>query len=249
MDKKLPKGELLAKRGSARVYQQDNIRWLQLGNNHIQAQMDTKSIASPQLHSVKALLAGLAFVDAPRNIINIGLGGGSVERFLSAYLPAVSIISIEPDTDVVRLARQYFYFSDDWPVVIDTAENFLSRKQDCVDVIICDIFQDERHPSCLYEAGFYENCANSLSGKGLLMVNLAPADTDDCLAILVALRSVFTYSCLVPVTDTRNCIIYASRQPMLSLPSAIKGGEWLQNLGVDVAVILDGATMLPPTAH
>ncbi len=77
----------------------------------------------------------------PRNVLVLGLGGGTVTRQLRALLPAVRLVGVEIDQDVVDLARGYLHLDDSGVEVhVGDAYDFLASTKESFDAIIDDLF-------------------------------------------------------------------------------------------------------------
>lgn len=188
----------------------ENYRWLQIGGDSIQALMDIDAPEQILLPNIQALLATLLFCPEPARILNLGFGCGSVERFFTEKYPVTEITSLESNAAVIELAREYFFIPNEQHIVNTAAETFLATSSNAYDIILCDIFEDEEHPACLYAPEFYQNVFNCLDKRGVLAINLLPESEDDVLSILLAMKNYFDHVSLLEVPNHFNAILYAS---------------------------------------
>lgn len=188
----------------------ENYRWLQIGGDSIQGLMDVNSPAQILLPNIQALLAALLFCPKPDRILNLGFGCGSIERFFIEQYPDLVITSLEASSEVIRLARDYFFFRNEQSIVYSSAEEFLSKENEVYDIVLCDIFEDEEHPACLYDPVFYTNISRHLVETGVLAINVLPESEDDVLSILSAMKNHFDHISLLEVPNHYNAIIFAS---------------------------------------
>lgn len=102
----------------------------------------------------------------------IGLGSGSAPRALrSRYGIASTVVEIDPA--VVDVARRYFDFPADMPVVIADGRRFVESTTDKYDFIVLDAFNTETHPVHLFTREFFAAVANTLTPEGIFALNMA----------------------------------------------------------------------------
>ena len=194
------------------VREYQKFRWMQIGSRDLQALVHVDDPARPLLNTNLSMLAALLFCPSPQSMLNLGLGGGSFERFFTHVFPKLSMTSVELNTAVVGLARKFFFLPPHYPVVIECAENYLARCSNQHDLIFCDVFDSRDHPVFLLNADFYGHCHRCLSTKGVLALNLAPKTRDELLEILVAVRKHFSWVLLLDVDHCGNYLLYGLKQ-------------------------------------
>ncbi len=200
----------------AEVREYDHYRWLHLGGDLIQSAVDCHA-PERLLNPVNAsMLTALVFLPQYRSILNLGFGGGAFERFFGKYLPDSNVDSVESDEIVIHLAREFFFIDLECPVYLQSAEQFLTGCDQQYDLILCDLFAEEKHPASFYDTDFYRGCQRCLHAHGVLVMNLIPADERDMTAILLPLRQSFRYSGLLQLPDHDNAILFASNQAFRS---------------------------------
>jgi spermidine synthase len=213
----------------------ENYRWLQVGGNSIQGLMDVNAPNQILLPNIQALMATLLICPEPNRLLNLGFGCGSIERFFRGKLPGIEITSLESIEEVIRLAKEFFFLADEYHIVNDSAENYLSKHNDTFDIILCDIFSDEQHSACLYEADFYEKVFNRLDKAGVVAINLLPDSEEDVIEILLPMKKYFDHISLLEVSNHMNVVIYASNR---KLPSTVDlkeaANELLEKTGFDL---------------
>lgn len=194
----------------------ENYRWLQIGGSSVQALIDVNAPDQILLPNIQAMMAALLFCPKPDRLLNLGLGSGSFERFLNAKLPQLEVTSLELNEIVIRLAKEFFFVSDESHIVNDSAEGFLAKERMSYDIILCDIFAEEEHPACLYEDDFYANAFNCLDKAGVLAINLLPESEEDVVDILLPMKNYFDHISLLEVPNHTNAIIFASSHKLPS---------------------------------
>jgi len=188
----------------------ENYRWLQIGGDSIQGLMDVSSPSQILLPNIQALLATLLFCPEPKQLLNLGFGCGSIERFCIDSFTDIEITSLETSELVIQLAKEFFFIGEGCQIINASAEKFLANENKAYDIILCDIFNDEEHPACLYEDSFYKNLVNCLDDKGVLAINLLPESEDDVLNILLRMKNYFDHISLLEVPNHFNAILFAS---------------------------------------
>jgi len=233
------------------VREYQKFRWMQIGSRDLQALVHVDDPARPLLNTNQAMLAALLFCPSPQSMLNLGLGGGSFERFFTHAFPKLSMTSVELNTAVVGLARKFFFLPPHYPVVIECAENYLARGSNQYDLIFCDVFDSRDHPSFLSNADFYGHCHRCLSTRGVLALNLAPKTRDELLEILVAVRKHFSWVLLLDVDHCGNCLVYGLNQEAVAREVLEARAESLQERwGLDLVDIPERLTRLPkPVQH
>ncbi len=111
----------------------------------------------------------------PRNALLIGLGAGSLAKFIYRYLPECRITAVEINPQVEYIARQYFKLPDDLQrlrVVIEDGAEYMLRGESRFDSIMLDGFDEDARAGALDTLPFYQACRARLSDNGILTVNL-----------------------------------------------------------------------------
>lgn len=124
----------------------------------------------------KLLFSGLLLVDNPKNILIIGLGGGTMSNTLQQIYPQTTITNVEIDPAVIKVARQYFGFFENQRVssVVQDGRIFIKRaviKKQQYDWIILDAFNGDYIPEHLLTQEFLQEAKSILSPNGILSAN------------------------------------------------------------------------------
>jgi spermidine synthase len=124
----------------------------------------------------QSIMAGLAFNQAPKRILIIGLGGGSLPKAFAEILPDTEVVSVEIDPAVAKLAKSYFDYqeSDKIQTKIVDGRVFVKRalkNNQRFDWIILDAFNGDYIPEHLLTVEFLNETKSLLSQGGLLSAN------------------------------------------------------------------------------
>lgn len=251
----LKKGEAscLFQGNDVEIWQYRQCRWLNQGGLLIQSIMDVDNPARPLNPVALYMLAALSLLSHSDRLLNLGFGAGTIERYLHAFFPGRTLHSVENDEMVIHLAREFFAVDPGYTVYLEEAGRFVASAEDTYDAILCDIFDGQCHPECLYENDFYYACGQRLSAEGLLIVNLVPENEADMLELLLPLRKNFSHSGLIELPEHDNIILLASNAS-LERPVNKTWADILQKEAgtvteTDARAILDTMTILPPTSR
>ena len=109
----------------------------------------------------------------------MGLGGGSLTKFIYHRLPQARIVAVEVNPRVVEVARQYFLVPPDderLKIVVADGAEYLKKDNLRADVMVIDGYDAESQVEALSTPVFYRDCARVLGEAGLLVVNLWGGD-------------------------------------------------------------------------
>ena len=124
-----------------------------------QSCMDMKRPDRMVMHYPQMMMGALYVKPAPRSVLIIGLGGGTIPRALVETLPEVQIDVVEIDPAVVRVARQYFDFSEGERMRVHVLDGRVYVKQALrearrYDLVMLDAFDHEYIPEHLLTREF-----------------------------------------------------------------------------------------------
>lgn len=153
---------------------------LSLHFNGVAIQSEMRLSAPDQLmfSYTRAMMGFLLFQHAPKHLLMVGLGGGSMVKFCHRHLPDTRITVLELDADVIALRDQFMIPLDDARLQIihaDAAAYMESAQQD-VDVLLLDGFGADGLPPDLCSAHFYAACRRALNPLGVLVANIIDRD-------------------------------------------------------------------------
>jgi spermidine synthase len=143
----------------------------------------------------RAMFVSLAFLDRlPEKVLFVGLGGGMMPRVFAKYLPQSVIDIAEIDPDVVRVAREFFFFtpSPRLQVAAEDGRLFLRRHQELYDLIFLDAYNDQSIPFHLTTKEFFEIVKQRLKPHGVVASNVwSPGSNQYHFAQMKTLQMVF----------------------------------------------------------
>ena len=213
-------------------------RTLYFSLDNIQSRMRLDDPWALDLSYTRKVMSFLLFRAAPRRILMVGLGGGSLAKYCYRYLPGARVDAVERDDDVIAL-RDYFLIprgSRRLAVIAADGARYVANSRERYDVVICDAFESDGIAPSVGQEAFYENVFSSLNAGGILVANLA-GPTDDRRRHLALMTRVFADDVLlVPVEGEGNEIVLAFKEGVAesSWPSIHERARALQGtLGLD----------------
>ena len=141
-----------------------------------QSCMDMKRRDRMVMHYPQMMMGALYVKPAPRSVLIIGLGGGTIPRALVETLPEVRIDVVEIDPAVVRVARQYFDFAEGERMRVHVLDGRVYVKQALregrrYDLVMLDAFDHEDIPEHLLTREFLTEVKTLLAPDGVLAAN------------------------------------------------------------------------------
>lgn len=185
-------------------------RWLYTGGLAIQSLISMDNPAQVLLPVNKALLLGALWTSPSGSILNLGMGGGTIERALMNS--PFKLTSVELEKTIIDIAKTYFTLSSHTNIVHSCALNFLSNNKQQQNLITVDLFQSETMPTFVYTPDFYTKLRDNLSIHGTVMINLYPKNNEDLLDILMINKPLFKHIAFVKFSDYNNIVLILSEQ-------------------------------------
>lgn len=180
---------------------------------YIQSEMLVARPFELALAYTRKMMGFLLFVAQPRNILLLGLGGGSLAKYCHRHLPLARITVVEISPDVIAFRDEFHVPRDDarFKVVCADAADFLDASREQFDVILVDAFDRCGFAESVSVPKFYASVCQRLSSSGVLVANLA-GTKDERTAHLGMIHETFGDNILaVPVADEENQVVFAFR--------------------------------------
>ena len=161
-------------RASVEVSEEDGVRSLHLGGDAIQSSIRLDRPDELALDYTRAMMAFLLFQPLPREVVMIGLGGGSMARYIHQRMPGTRTTVVEINAKVLAVARSMFHFpADDARLSVEIADgaDYVRENAESADVLLVDGFDDGRQPAALATQVFYDAAYAALRPGGVMAVN------------------------------------------------------------------------------
>jgi spermidine synthase len=161
--------------GRVDVSEKDGVRTLHLGGDTVQSAMWVSAPFDLKLAYTRAMLACLLFHKQARDFLMVGLGGGSVPKWVYRQLPDARITVVELNPEVVSVARGFFFVPQDderFQVVVGDGVDYVAAHPTSCDVLMIDGYDETSHVESLATPEFYASCRAALRPGGIMVVNL-----------------------------------------------------------------------------
>jgi len=200
---------------SIEISEKAGVRYLHFSADWIQGAMRVQRPNALELSYTREMMAGLLLRELPwpREALLIGLGAGSLVKFIYHKLPQTRITVVEIDPQIEIIARLHFKLPDDpgrLRIIIGDGAEFMLKDGKKFDAIYVDGFDKEGRAGVLDTLPFYQACRARLTETGLMAVNLLgrsrgfQASTD-------RIETAFDGRSLVfPSCDSGNAIAFAT---------------------------------------
>lgn len=169
----------ISQEDSVDVSEIDGVRSLHLGSDTIQSSMRVKQPYDLELRYTRAMMMFLLFSDSVREVVVIGLGGGSVPKYIYHYLPEIRTRVVEINPRVIQVARSHFFVPEDdarFEVIEGDGVAYVNAHPGSCQLLIMDGFGPSGLAPELCSQDFYDQCAEALTPDGILLVNLWGSD-------------------------------------------------------------------------
>jgi spermidine synthase len=223
--------------GVIEVVDQEGVRALHFGS---QARQSSMLMAEPnRLHSLyaRAMMAGLMFHDNPREVLMIGLGGGTTAKFLLHQFADCRIKAVEFRSNVLKVARSHFGLPFDARLKVKIgcgAQHVRLQSQEHSgkhDLILIDAYDHEGMAQEVSSEAFFDHCRTLLTGDGMLIINLWGTDKELFQQVSWNMGKVFHQRLLfLPVRNRGNVIGFAfgAQKPKINIKDLIDKAKELE---------------------
>lgn len=162
------------------ISEEFGIRKLHFGGDDTQSAMRVSDPEELVLAYTRCLFGFLLFIEPPREALLIGLGGGSIAKWIHARLPETRLSCVELHPQVIAVARSMFALPPDNERLAvlagDGAAHVAKLADGATDLIIMDAYSATGIAPPLASAEFFATCRDKLSDNGVLAVNLWGSD-------------------------------------------------------------------------
>ena len=198
------------------VTEERGTRVLHLGSRAIQSAMRVSRPWDLELAYTRAMMGFLMFNPIPQDVLMIGLGGGSLAKFIRKQRPQTHITAVEIDPRVIAAARTHFELPpDDDALNVIEADGALYVRQHpaSADVILLDGFDAGNQVEALATQTFYAACRRVLKPGGIVVVNLWGRDSEFAEYFARLTRAFDGEVGWLSVQNKTNVIVFAFAEP------------------------------------
>jgi len=169
----------------------------------------------------QAMMCVLLLRPPPEKVLLVGLGGGSLVKFLLEFCPDAEIDVAEINPEVAGVAREYFLLptSRRLQITLSPGEEVVAERLAAgarYDLLLLDAFDEQGPARALLEEQFLLHCRELLTADGIFAMNLWNRPQDNFPSIFSRLTAVFgkgTRKLILPKTNT-NAIVFGLSRPI-----------------------------------
>ncbi len=166
------------------------------------------------------MMAALSLLNhSPGRVLMIGLGGGSMVKFLLHHFSRCRMEVVELNEGMVSLAERYFHLPRDPRLIIHVADGkrFIDQaghQAHRYDLILVDAFDREGMARSVYVRSFFEQCRSLMVEGGVTVVNLTRSHRPLFERMEDEVGRCFTDAVVrLPVARSNNEILFACKTP------------------------------------
>ena len=158
---------------TVQVWEKEDRRELRFGNHIMQSVFYKVRPDYLVLPYSRFMLLGLIFCPEPRSVLHIGLGGGSIARWLHREFPQLQQTIIEINSGVIEAAHRFFDLPVDQRLNILHADatEMITTMTEKFDLIFLDAYTDFGAPEEVKREEFLQNLSVLLKAGGWLIGN------------------------------------------------------------------------------
>lgn len=187
-------------------FNKNDVRVLTMGPGGYQSGVilgNSNKLAFPYTQTIAK---GIEHYGEPSSILILGGGGFILSEYFAQKYPTAQVDTVEIDPKLEGIAKQYFGYSSpsNSRLFFEDARTFMNKNTTKYDVIITDAYSDTGVPFSLTTTEFAKLVEQSLSSRGIAMLNVIAGEAPGCKPLLHSIYQSFsTYleGKAVPVYD------------------------------------------------
>jgi spermidine synthase len=191
---------------------------LHFSSSETQSRMKLQDPFALDLEYTRTMMGFLLFQPDPRQIVMIGLGGGSLTKFCHRHLPGASIEVVEINPHVIALRDEFQVPPDDRRLRVLHADGARYVQESALrpGVLMVDGFDSQGLPGRLCSQRFYDDCFDMLQPQGLMVVNLHCGHPQYLSQVDRIQRSFNGAVLVVEDSEARNGVVFACKGDALA---------------------------------
>lgn len=224
-------------------------RSLYFGDGTLQSAMLTSQPSFLVMEYSQAMMCALLFCRQPRTGLLVGLGGGSLVKFLLELCPGLRLVVAEISDTVIELAADFFVLPRQNPrleIIARPGEEVVAEMAASgqkLDLVLIDAFDEAGPARGLLAPDFLAGCKKILAPSGVFAINLWNRPEDNFSGHLAAISEIFPGATtrLLLAESYKNAIVFglpesaphfdqAGLRPMAKELSAATGINFIRYL-------------------
>ncbi len=199
------------------------VRYLHFGTVWSQGAMRITHPYQLVLEYCQQMMIWMLFLEKPKRILQLGLGSGSLTKFVYRFFPRAQVDVVDLNPTVIFAARKLFALPpNDARLTVHEGDagDFVHQpeQQGKIDVLQIDLYDAAARGPVLDSIAFYQAAKSCLNASGMLAVNLFGED-GNIVRNTENLNTVFEQRVFVlPKVETGNYVALAFCGPPLEIP-------------------------------
>lgn len=193
------------------VWDLNGVRFLSFDGMLIQSALYIDEPSKPFHPYLHAMMLSMPLIKAAQSVLMIGLGGGSLLHAIRPFLPNAHCYVAESNTEVIRVAREFFFIDKLSPLTIEakTGEDYLKNNKRLYDGVYIDAFDKADNSAMCVQ--LIKQAFPVISKKGMLSVNVGAYDEGSAARVLTLMNTLFNgQSLAVTMEGKQNLVIIGS---------------------------------------
>jgi spermidine synthase len=197
------------------ISEKNGVRSLHLGGTMIQSAMRIIAPNELELLYTRCMMSFLLFHPLPSRILMLGLGGGSLAKFVYRKMLQTKTTVVEINPQVISTAFNYFALpaeDERFRIILADGAQYVADHPRSTDVLMIDGFNDDCQIDSLCSQEFYHQAHQALGEDGVLVVNLLSRDKN-LNTYVQRINDSFQGCIFTMLTEVRgNLIVFALKQ-------------------------------------
>ena len=172
-------GPLLYRGDGVEVRERHGVRTLHLDTDTVQSAMRVDRPDALELSYTRAMMGFLLFVPPPRDAVLVGLGGGSLAKFMYRFMPETRLRVVEIKREVVEVARTWFALPAECPrlsIEIGDGARVVAAARERIGLLLVDAYDGRSLAGSLATDEFFLSAHAALAPMGVFAMNLWSSD-------------------------------------------------------------------------
>lgn len=226
--------------------EQAGVRYLHFGSEWIQGAMRVSRPNALELAYTRDFMAALLLRPEAKRFLLIGLGAGSIAKFIYSHVPESHLIAVEINPRVLHVAREFFSLPEDHDrleVLIEDGARYVRESTHKFDIIFVDGFDRHARVGALDTLAFYQACRARLWNDGLIAVNLFGRTMRFDASINRIARAFDDRIVVLPPSEGGNVIAFGVVGSPVELSAAelkAQARRWRQTSALNLSHVISG---------
>lgn len=214
------------------VTEVDGVRQLHLGSNTVQSGMLVKSPLVLVFNYSRAIMYFLLFSEHIKSVLTIGLGGGSVTKYIHRYCPEITQTVVEINQQVIDIAKTHFFLPENderLHVLKADGIHYMEDHPASQHCLIVDGFDADGIPDGFCTPDFFDKCYNVLHDDGIFVINLWGSDKNFDIYLQRIEQAFIGRVLVLPTGKPGNVIIFGFKDPVKLTEKKLKARAAMLN--------------------